>query len=127
MTRQVRMAVMALGMLGMHAVQAESSRYVEFDDAHLVRGRHIWLGTCEGCHGYGVAGAPVPMQPADWQARVGKPKSLLYDHAIIGFFGPGDTMMPERGGNPSLTDAEVMSAVDYMVELANFYITQQKR
>ena len=46
----------------------------------------------------------------------------VYDHAINGFFGPDDTMMPERGGNSALTDAEVKAAVDYMVALANYYI-----
>ena len=50
---------------------------------------------------------------------------VLYDHAINGFFGPDYTMMPERGGNPDLSDEQVRLAVDYMVALAKHYIHQQ--
>lgn len=108
------------------AVAAEPGRYVEFDAAGLGQGRQVWLQNCETCHGYGVAGAPVPMRPGDWAARVGKPKALLYEHAIEGFFGPEDTLMPARGGNDELSDEEVMRAVDYMVELAKHYLGQQR-
>ena len=108
------------------ATAAEVDRYVEFDTAELGQGRQVWLQSCETCHGYGVAGAPVPMRPADWAARVDKPRELLYEHAIEGFFGPGHTLMPARGGNDALSDEEVMRAVDYMVELAKHYLGQQR-
>lgn len=104
------------------AIGAEHEKYIEFKDKHLLTGRSIWLNTCESCHGYGIADAPIPMQASDWEMRVTKEKSVLYDHAINGFFGPDDTMMPERGGNAALTDAEVRAAVDYMIALANYYI-----
>jgi len=104
------------------AISADHKSYIEFKDKHLLKGRAIWLNTCESCHGYGIAGAPIPMQASEWKMRVTKEKALLYDHAINGFFGPDDTMMPERGGNSALTDAEVKAAVDYMVALANYYI-----
>ena len=108
------------------ATAAEVDRYVEFDTAELGQGRQVWLQSCETCHGYGVAGAPVPMRPGDWAARVDKPRELLYEHAIEGFFGPGHTLMPARGGNDALSDEEVMRAVDYMVELAKHYLGQQR-
>ncbi|HHC74814.1 MAG TPA: hypothetical protein ENK78_07045, partial [Thiothrix sp.] len=57
--------------------------------------------------------------------RVEKEKTTLYDHAINGFFGKDDTMMPARGGNDQLSDDEVKAAVDYMVALARYYIKQQ--
>lgn len=105
----------------------ESDHYVDFDDAHLSFGKTVWLGTCEACHGYGVAGAPIPMKSKQWKSRVVKPRELLYQHALDGFFGPDDTMMPARGGNPELSDDEVKAAVDYMVELATFYIQQERK
>lgn len=107
------------------ATNFDAMPYVQFNEPQLIHGRQIWLDNCEGCHGYGIAGAPIPMQSNDWDFRIGKGKAVLYDHAINGFFGPGDTMMPERGGNPELTDDEVKSAVDYVVALATFYIQQQ--
>ncbi len=101
---------------------APSSPYTEFTDPHLVQGRALWLDTCEGCHGYGIAGAPIPMQPTEWAPRLRKPLPLLYRHAIEGFFGPDDTYMPPRGGNPELSDSQVRAAVDYMVALARHHI-----
>ena len=109
-----------------NAAMAESSAYLEFDSERLRDGRVIWLDNCEGCHGYGIAGAPIPKKPRDWEVRLAKGKDVLYGHAINGFFGPDDTMMPERGGNPELNDDQVKAAVDYMTELARWYIQHKE-
>ena len=101
---------------------AANPAYVELPGKDLVQGRILWLESCEGCHGYGIAGAPIPMHPEEWQARLQKPQSTLYQHAIDGFFGPDDTMMPPRGGNPQLTDHQVRLAVDYMTGLAQYHL-----
>ena len=98
--------------------------YVAFEGATLTQGRVLWLENCEGCHGYGIAGAPVPMEPAAWRPRLDQPTEVLYRHAIDGFFGPDDTYMPPRGGNPKLSDDQVRSAVDYMAALARHYLDQ---
>lgn len=100
--------------------------YREFDSPELTVGRTIWVATCEGCHGYGYGGAPVPMQPKQWKPRLLKDREVLYQHAIEGFFGPDDSMMPARGGNTDLSDSEVKAAVDYMVELATWFIEKEK-
>lgn len=88
------------------------------------KGREIWLANCEGCHGYGIADAPIPMSPDEWDFRIAKGVDTLYLHAIDGFLGPDYSMMPARGGNENLTDEEVKLAVDYMVFLAKFYINK---
>ena len=124
--------VRRIGLIGLMATTASSSlanepAYTQFEGAQLAQGRAIWLTNCEGCHGYGTAGAPIPMVADDWRTRLAKPRETLYRHAIEGFFGPDDTMMPERGGNPSLSDDEVKAAVDYMVALAELYIANQER
>ena len=95
---------------------------IKYDSPALTKGRALWISNCKGCHAYGTAGAPIPMNSEEWELRVIKPKVTLYDHAINGFFGEDDTMMPERGGNPNLTDSQVKLAVDYMVSLATYYI-----
>ena len=105
----------------------EPSAYHEFEGAQLTQGRVVWLANCEGCHGYGTAGAPVPMMPGDWRARLQKPRAVLYRHAIDGFFGPDDTMMPPRGGNEKLTDNDVRAAVDYMTALAHSYLQTEEQ
>lgn len=97
-------------------------RYQNFDDPKLVVGKQTWLTNCEGCHGYGIAGAPVPMLAPQWRERIQKDLDVLYEHALEGFFGPGGTMMPARGGNDSLTDDQVRGAVDYMLALARFHV-----
>lgn len=104
---------------------SEEDRYVHFEQANLVQGRIIWIDSCEGCHAYGIAESPNPLKAKDWQNRVVKPIDVLYDHAINGFFGPEDTMMPPRGGNDSLSDDEVKLAVDYMKALAEYYINKE--
>lgn len=120
MKRLVTPGLLGLALLGTPA-WAVNPAYVELPGSGLVQGRTLWLDNCEGCHGYGIAGAPIPMFPEDWRERLQKPRSLLYQHAIEGFFGPDDTMMPPRGGNPELTDRQVRQAVDYMTALARYH------
>jgi len=104
---------------------ADPSAYRSFPDEHLQQGRSVWIKNCEGCHGYGVADAPIPMEPDQWVPRLQQDVAVLHTHAINGFFGPDNSMMPARGGNPDLTDDQVKAAVDYMVALASFYINER--
>lgn len=106
---------------------SHANQFINFETDSLKQGRSLWIDNCKGCHAYGTAGAPVPMIASEWAPRVKKERAVLYDHAINGFFGPDDTMMPERGGNPQLTDQQVKLAVDYMITLAHFYIDNQTR
>ena len=115
-------------LLLMHTTQIFAVDKVEYiipDSAALKFGRHIWINNCEGCHGYGIADAPIPMQPQDWKHRVAKGKTLLYQHAIDGFISEDYSVMPARGGNEELSDEQVKAAVDYMLFLANIYIKKE--
>jgi len=115
---------LSLGV-SLQALAVDNSQFIKFSGYSLETGRNLWIANCKGCHAYGIAGAPVPMHVDEWRNRVRKKTEILYDHAINGFFGPDDTMMPERGGNPELTDEQVKLAVNYMVALAKFYIDKQ--
>ncbi len=77
-------------------------------------GESTYKKVCVLCHGSGVAGAPIPGNAGDWEARVAQGKDVLYKHAIEGFTGEKG-MMPPRGGNIKLTDDEVKATVDYML------------
>jgi len=92
--------------------------YPVFEGDQLALGRTVWLENCEGCHAYGIAGAPLAGDVEVWAPRIAQGTDVLYAHALEGFFGPGSTMMPARGGNEALSDKEVMAAVDYMGRLA---------
>ena len=118
--------ITALLILGSTSALPENKAYIDFQSDKLTLGKEIWLDSCEGCHAYGIADSPNPLKPKDWRQRINKGQAVLYDHAINGFFGPDDSMMPPRGGNEKLTDEEIKLAVDYMTALANFYINKEE-
>lgn len=106
--------------------EASHSRTSLLNTSALNMGRTVWLENCETCHAYGIADAPIPMNPEEWAFRIKKDKDQLYEHAINGFTGPDYSHMPARGGNQNLKDGEVKLAVDYMVFLARYYIDKQE-
>jgi cytochrome c5 len=77
-------------------------------------GQQVYQSTCIACHGAGVAGAPKFGNAGAWAKRIAKGVNALYHSAINGFQGSAG-VMPAKGGNASLSDAEVKAAVDYMV------------
>ena len=82
--------------------------------AENLAGKAVFGKVCAMCHAAGVAGAPKPGDKADWGPRIAQGMDVLYKHSIDGFTG-AKGMMPPRGGSPALTDDELKSAVDYMV------------
>jgi len=77
-------------------------------------GSVIFDGLCAGCHGSGAGGAPT-MDQAHWSARIAQGMDTLHKHAIEGYTGSAG-LMPAKGGNPALTDEQVIATVDWMVE-----------
>jgi cytochrome c oxidase subunit 2 len=78
--------------------------------AGAVDGKGIYEQVCQMCHAAGIAGAPKTGDKAAWTTRMAQGQQTLYDHAINGI-----RMMPPKGGNPALPDAQVKAAVDYMI------------
>lgn len=77
-------------------------------------GSVIFSNLCTGCHTSGAGNAPT-MDKSHWGPRIAQGKDTLYKHAIDGFTGPDGGVMPAKGGNPALTDAQVKATVDWMI------------
>lgn len=76
-------------------------------------GQATYNSACMVCHAAGVAGAPKLGDKAAWAPRLAKGIDVLYQSSIKGL-----NAMPPKGGNMSLSDADVQAAVDYMVSQA---------
>ena len=75
-------------------------------------GPQVYNAACFACHAPpGVAGAPALGDAAAWEARVAQGRELINQHALNGL-----NAMPAKGGRPDFSDAEVLGAVDYMLE-----------
>jgi cytochrome c5 len=82
--------------------------------ANAADGKATYDKACMACHAAGVAGAPKLGDKAAWKDRIAQGNDTLYTHALKGFQGKKG-MMPAKGGNMSLADADVKASVDYMV------------
>jgi cytochrome c5 len=76
------------------------------------KGKSVYDSACTVCHAAGVAGAPKSGDKAAWAPRLKTGMEALYATAI-----KGKGAMPPKGGNLSLSDADVKAAVDYLVGL----------
>jgi len=100
--------------VGKLAVGAAAS-IIPAANAEPMAGDKVYNTACAACHGAGVAGAPKLGDTGAWSARIAKGAEALYANAINGYNGSAG-YMPAKGGNASLSDADVKAAVDYMVE-----------
>lgn len=73
-------------------------------------GKKVYESTCMACHGAGVANAPKFGDKKAWAMHLMHGTEHVYENAL-----KGKGAMPPRGGNLTLSDAEVKAAVDYML------------
>jgi cytochrome c5 len=86
--------------------------------ATVLSGPQVYNAACIVCHQPpGVGGAPPVGDVAAWAPRIAQGMDTLHQHALQGFQGTKG-FMPPKGGRVDLSDAEIMSAVDYLVEQA---------
>ena len=76
-------------------------------------GKKTYEATCIVCHGAGIAGAPKFGDKAAWAPRIKTGMDALMNAALH-----GKGAMPPKGGNTTLSDADVKAAVSYMVAAA---------
>lgn len=75
----------------------------------LAHGQQIYRQACAVCHDKGIAGAPKLGDAAAWTPRLAQGMDALYATSLR-----GKGAMPAKGGNPSLADADVKAAVDFI-------------
>ena len=76
-------------------------------------GKKIYDSTCTACHAAGVANAPKLGDKAAWAPRIKQGMDALVQSAT-----KGKGAMPPKGGNTSLSDADLRAAIEYMVSQA---------
>lgn len=94
------------------AAAAAAAGQVAYDGT--LDGSVIYAALCGACHTAGAGGAPK-LEKAAWAARIAQGTDTLNKHAIEGFQGSAG-IMPAKGGNPSLTDEQVVATVQWMVD-----------
>lgn len=73
-------------------------------------GQDVYNKVCMACHATGAAGAPKVGAKDQWEPRFAQGLDTLVNHAVTGIRG-----MPAKGGNPSLTEANLKDAIVYML------------
>jgi cytochrome c5 len=94
------------------AARAAAATQVAYDGT--LDGSVVYANLCGACHTSGAGGAPMMTQAA-WASRTAQGMETLVKHAIDGYQGSAG-LMPARGGNPSLSDAQVEATVKWMVD-----------
>ena len=80
-------------------------------------GEEVYKAVCSMCHQAGMLNAPKFGDAQAWAPRISQGYETLVQHALKGI-----RSLPAKGGNASLSDAEVAGAVLYMTNSsgANF-------
>ncbi|HHJ17587.1 MAG TPA: cytochrome c5 family protein [Gammaproteobacteria bacterium] len=74
-------------------------------------GAKVYADSCATCHARTTQGAPLPDDDVEWRMRAGKGMDVLMAHVIDGY----KELMPQRGGCPNCSDAELKAAVLYIL------------
>ncbi len=108
------------GRAAMQAAQEAAAKAAASQVAYggTTDGKTIYDNLCHSCHTAGVAGAPKLGDKGNWGPRIAQGIDTLVKHATEGYKGPDGNMMPAKGGNPALTDAQVKAAVQWIVDQA---------
>ena len=107
-----------VGKLAMELPTEVASTNTPISTSTVTRdGAQVFDQSCAACHASGIAGAPKLGDQVQWKARLSKGTKFLYANALNGI-SSSVGVMPAKGGNTSLSDAEVKAAVDYIVAKA---------
>ena len=107
------------GRAALLAAQEAAKKAAEAQVAYggTLDGKTIFGDLCTTCHTNTATGAPNITDKAAWAPRIAEGLDTLVKHAIDGYQGKDGkgALMPAKGGNPSLTDAQVKATVEWML------------
>ncbi len=105
------------GRAALLAAQDAAKKAAESQVAYggTLDGKTIFGDLCTTCHTNAATGAPAITDKAAWAPRVAEGLDTLVKHATEGYTGPDGKLMPAKGGNLSLTDAQVKATVEWML------------
>ena len=104
------------GRAAMQAAQDAAAKAAASQVAYggTTDGKTIYGNLCHSCHDTGAGGAPKISDKSAWSARVAEGEDTLIKHATEGFTGKSG-VMPAKGGNPSLNDAQIKATVEFIL------------
>ncbi len=108
MSRFVSASLCALFVLSIGSAEAKAAY-------NAAAGKVVYDASCATCHKVALMGAPKLGDKAAWAPRIAQGEAMLVSKSIKGFTGKKG-MMPAKGGNPKLTDAQIGNAVAYLVQ-----------
>lgn len=76
-------------------------------------GEQLMQKVCSGCHATGMLNAPKTGNKAEWSKRLAANGGLA---GLVASAVKGKNSMPARGGDPSLSDAELKAAIEVMLK-----------
>lgn len=82
----------------------------------------VYAGLCASCHDTGLNDAPLTGDNTAWSARFAE-RGLdgLHDSSLH-----GRNLMPAKGGDPRLTDEEVMNTVDFILSKSGIEVASNE-
>ena len=82
-------------------------------EVKISAGEAVYQQACMLCHEAGVAGSPMTGDVAAWADRIASGRQAMVKNAIDGI-----GVMPPKGGFSQLSDEEVTTAVDFLIQKA---------
>ena len=103
--------IAVVSVAGAPAEGAKAAKEEPKAAAGPVDGSAVVAATCQACHGTGLLNSPKIGDKDAWNARLEAAGGVdgLLKSAIA-----GKGAMPSRGGNASLSDAEIKAAIEFM-------------